>query len=93
VVRPSASRVDEATRYAGDEELVLDLEFDDVVEFLLPVREHRVEPLGLGNGTRESIKDETTIEYKTVSGEVFWLWHFSRSREPKVSTPRRNDPI
>jgi len=56
--------VDEAARYAGDEELILDLEFDDVVEFLLSVREHRVELLGLGDRTREPIKDETTIGLK-----------------------------
>ena len=64
MVRPSAGRVDEAARYAGDEELVLDLELDDVVEFLLSVREHRVELLSLGDGTREPVKDETTIGLK-----------------------------
>ena len=59
MVSPSASRVDEAARYAGDEKLVLDPEFDNVVEFLLSVREHRVELLGLRNGTREPVQDKT----------------------------------
>jgi hypothetical protein len=72
VVSPSAGRVDEAARYAGDEELVLDLELNNVVECLLSVRKHRVEPLGLGDSTRESVKDKTTkYLYKNTSGSVF----------------------
>ena len=59
MVSPSASRVDEAARYAGDEELVLDPEFDNVVEFLLSVRQHRVQLLGLRNGTREPVQNKT----------------------------------
>jgi hypothetical protein len=52
--------VDKAARYAGDEELVLDLELDNVVEILLSVREHRVELFGLGDGTRKPVKNKTT---------------------------------
>ena len=73
MVRPSASRVDEAARYAGDEKLVLDPEFDNVVEFLLPVRKHRVELLGLGDGTREPVEDKTreALKKKRVRKRVF----------------------
>lgn len=43
---------------AGDEQLVGDLELDGVLERLLLEVKHAVELLGLGNGARESVKDE-----------------------------------
>jgi hypothetical protein len=70
VVGASAGGVDEAAGDAGNEELVLDLELDDVVEFLLTVCEHRVELLGLGDGAREAIKDEPGAR-KDASVSVF----------------------
>lgn len=56
--------MDEAARDTGDEKLILDPELDNVVEFLLSVRKHRVELLSLGDGTREPVKDEATKELK-----------------------------
>lgn len=72
MVRPPAGRVDEAARYAGDEQLILDPEFNDMIEFLLSIREHRVKLLGLGDGTREPVKDETrvSLKRKDASGSV-----------------------
>lgn len=64
MISSSAGRVDEAARDTGDEKLILDPELDNVVEFLLSVRKHRVELLSLGDGTREPVKDEATKELK-----------------------------
>lgn len=64
MISPSAGRVDEAARYAGDEKLVLDLELNNMVKCLLSVRKHRVELLSLRDGTREPVKDKAT-KYKT----------------------------
>ena len=59
MVTPSTSRVDETASYAGDEELVINLQLDNGVEFFLALFEHTVKLLRLGHRTRE------TIEYKT----------------------------
>lgn len=59
VVRSSGSGVDESTGDSRDEERVGDLELDGVVDLLLLGLEHRVELLGLGDRSGESVKDET----------------------------------
>lgn len=84
--------MDKAACYAGDEELVLDPEFNDMVEFLLSILEHRVELLGLGDGTREPVKNETRISLKTKR-RVRKRAIAARFREVKMSTAcRNNDP-
>lgn len=54
--------MDESTGNTGDEERVIDLEFDRVLEGLLLVRQHLVEPLGLRYRARKS------VEYKAGEG-------------------------
>lgn len=47
--------MDETTGDAGDEEAVVDLEFDGVLKFLVGGFEHLVETFGLGDGSWETV--------------------------------------
>lgn len=58
VVSPATGRVNETARDARDEELVIDLELHDIVQFLVAALEHRIELLRLGNRAREPVKHE-----------------------------------
>lgn len=61
VVRAAGGGVDETTGDTGDEESVVDLEFDGVLELLLTGEKHFVEALGLSDGSGEAIEDETVV--------------------------------
>lgn len=67
VVAPPAGRVNQPAGDARDEEVVVDFEFDGVVELLLLALEHVIELLSLGRGSRESIEDEAGFQNKSES--------------------------
>ena len=51
--------MDESAGNTGNEQSIVDLQFNGVVELLLAVVQHVVQTLGLGHGTRETVKNET----------------------------------
>lgn len=61
VVRASGGWVNQATGDASDKERVVDLELDGVLEWGLLCGKHRVEALGLDDGTWEAVEDETRM--------------------------------
>jgi hypothetical protein len=52
--------VDESTGDAGNEEAIVNLQFDGVFQRLAFGLEHRVEAFGLGDCPREAIEDEAS---------------------------------
>lgn len=66
VVRTTGSGVNETTGDTGDEQAVVDAELNGVLERLLTGLEHGVEALGLGDGTREAVKDEARLALGVV---------------------------
>lgn len=50
--------MDQSASDARNEELVLNLQFDNMVQLFFSVLEHRVELFRLRNSSRESIQDE-----------------------------------
>ena len=58
MIRAAACRVNETSSYTRDEEGVIDLELNDMVQVLLPCRQHVVQFLCLRDGPREAVEDE-----------------------------------
>lgn len=58
VIAAAGGGMHEATRDALDEERVINLQLNGVLERLIPLLEHGVETLGLGDGAREAVEDE-----------------------------------
>lgn len=59
VVRAAGGGVNQAASDTGHKQAVVNLELNGVLELLLTVRKHVIEALGLGDSSRETIKDET----------------------------------
>lgn len=51
--------MDQSAGNTGDEESVIDLQFNGMLELLTARGKHVVEALGLGHGTGETVKDES----------------------------------
>ena len=62
VVGAAGGRVDQTASDTGDEERVVNLQLNSMLERLLALLEHGVETLGLGDGSGETVKDETARE-------------------------------
>lgn len=62
VVAASAGGVDETTSDTADEEVVVDLEFNSMVEVLLLGRKHAIQLLSLSGRAGESVQDEAVVE-------------------------------
>lgn len=67
VVRAARSRVDQAASNSGNQEGIIDLQLNGVLKLLLALGKHVIQTLSLGNGTRETIKDETIEKQLAVS--------------------------
>lgn len=61
MVASARGGVDESAGDSGDEEGVGDSELDGVVEGLVVGGQHAVELLGLSDGPRESVEDESGV--------------------------------
>lgn len=59
VVGAAGCRVDQTACNSCDKELVVDVQFNGVLERLFHRLKHRVEALGLGNSAREAVEDES----------------------------------
>lgn len=69
VVTPTARGVDQSTSDSGDQQGVGDLELDSVVDGLFAFGKHGVELGSLGDGTGETVKDETCwIDSQRMTG-------------------------
>ena len=67
--------VNEPAGDTGDEEAVVDLHLDGVVEAALArFLEHGVEALGLGDGTRETVKDEANEIVNKQGYSIGWYY-------------------
>lgn len=66
VVGAARCWVDQATRDARDQQGVVDLQLHSVLQGLVALLEHCVETLSLGNGTRETVEDESARMEKRV---------------------------
>lgn len=66
VVGTTARRVDETALDTGNKALIRDLKLNNVLEGGLTLRQHLVEGLGLGDGTRETVKNETVLAVLVV---------------------------
>lgn len=67
VVRPSGSRVDQTASNSCDQEGVVNLQFDSVLKLLVALRKHVIQTLSLGNGTGETVENETVFQIFMVS--------------------------
>lgn len=72
--------MDQAPGNSRDEELVNDGQLDDAVQFLLARLEHGIEFLGLRDGTRETIQDESVSLKIDMSVEFHRHIYFQRDK-------------
>ncbi|GAO51897.1 hypothetical protein G7K_5985-t1 [Saitoella complicata NRRL Y-17804] len=69
VVGTTGSGVDQTTSDTRNEEGVIDLQLDRVIQLLLPLLEHGVQLVGLGDSTGETVEDEAELAFG-VGGEL-----------------------
>lgn len=61
VVRAARGRVHQTAGDTGDEQGVVNLQFNGVLKFLLAGSKHVIQALGLSDSPRETVQDETAI--------------------------------
>lgn len=66
VVRSAGSRMDETAGDTVNEEFIVNLELDGVLQGGFAVLQHGVKTLGLGNGTGETVQNESILAFLVV---------------------------
>lgn len=66
VVRAARGRVDQTTSNTVDQQLVVNLELNGIAKRRLALGKHRVQTLGLGNGSGKAVQNETVLALGVV---------------------------